>query len=65
MLLNNAGLSSTDERRLTKHGFEYAIGVNHFGHFLLTALLWERIVLSEGFRVINVSSLGHTAIHSK
>jgi len=35
------------------------IGVNHFGHFLLTNLLLDVLKKTPQFRVITVSSLGH------
>jgi NAD(P)-dependent dehydrogenase (short-subunit alcohol dehydrogenase family) len=38
------------------------IGTNHFGHFYLTQLLWERLRKVEGFRVINVSSAAHKGL---
>lgn len=36
VLLNNAGVMACPEAK-TKDGFEYQLGVNHFGHFVLTA----------------------------
>ena len=38
VLINNAGLAGS--RGQTADGFELAFGVNHPGHYLLTALLW-------------------------
>ncbi len=34
-------------------------GVNHFGHFYLTYLLWDNLKKCNNFRVINVSSKAH------
>ena len=35
------------------------IGVNHFGHFYLTYLLWRKLVESGNPRIVNVSSSAH------
>jgi NAD(P)-dependent dehydrogenase (short-subunit alcohol dehydrogenase family) len=56
MLFNNAGVMATPEAN-TADGFELQLGVNHLGHFLLTALLAPAIA-SDG-RIVQTTSLGH------
>jgi NAD(P)-dependent dehydrogenase (short-subunit alcohol dehydrogenase family) len=58
VLVNNAGIIS-DERRETRQGFEEMFGVNHLGHFLLTDLLVDRLVVSAPSRVVILSSMAH------
>ncbi len=57
LLICNAGLAGV--RGFTKSGFELAFGVNHMGHFLLTALLQERIKSSAPARIVTVASKAH------
>jgi NAD(P)-dependent dehydrogenase (short-subunit alcohol dehydrogenase family) len=57
ILCNNAGLMALP-RRETDEGFEMQLGVNHLGHFALTAHLIDMIVDSSG-RVVNQSSMAH------
>ncbi|MFH0760252.1 MAG: SDR family oxidoreductase [Bacteroidota bacterium] len=66
VLINNAGIL-TGHRQMTADGFEYQIGVNHLGHFLLTNLLIDLLKTSAPSRIVIVSSLGHFAgkIHFK
>lgn len=58
LLINNAGLMAIPYAR-TEDGFEMQFGVNHLGHFALTALLWERISKTPDSRIVNVSSAVH------
>ncbi len=54
VLINNAGVMATPERR-TKDGFELQIGTNHLGHFALTNLLLPHVT----DRVVSVASGAH------
>jgi NAD(P)-dependent dehydrogenase (short-subunit alcohol dehydrogenase family) len=54
-LICNAAIAQVAEREITVDGFESQLGVNHFGHFLLCGLLFERIEGSGG-RIVVVGS---------
>lgn len=58
LLINNAGVMALPLRR-TEEGFEMQFGVNHLGHFVLTALLVERLLAAPAARVVTVSSMMH------
>ena len=55
VLVNNAGLMGIPEAR-TEDGFEMQFGVNHLGHYVLTARLLPLMVLTPGSRVVTVTS---------
>jgi NAD(P)-dependent dehydrogenase (short-subunit alcohol dehydrogenase family) len=55
LLVNNAGVMATPEGR-TEDGFETQLGVNHLGHFALTALLLPALLRAPAARVVTVTS---------
>jgi NAD(P)-dependent dehydrogenase (short-subunit alcohol dehydrogenase family) len=57
-LINNAAIAQVPTRKLTVDGFESQLGTNHYGHFLLNGLLFDRIAESKG-RIVFVASLGY------
>jgi NAD(P)-dependent dehydrogenase (short-subunit alcohol dehydrogenase family) len=58
VLCNNAGVMAIPYRQ-TADGFEMQFGTNHLGHFALTGLLLDRLLVTEGARVVNVASGAH------
>jgi NAD(P)-dependent dehydrogenase (short-subunit alcohol dehydrogenase family) len=57
-LVNNAGLMALPHQT-TAQGYEMQFGVNHLAPFALTGHLLERLLATEGSRVVAVSSTGH------
>lgn len=57
VLINNAGVAG--QRGLTKDGFELMFGVNHLGHFALTAALLDCLAAAAPARVVTVASDSH------
>lgn len=55
VLIHNAGVMSPPGREMTAEGYELQLGVNHLGHFALTAGLLP--LLRRGARVVSVTSL--------
>ena len=57
-LICNAAIAQVPTQKLTKHGHESQLGTNHYGHFLLCGMLFNRIEESQG-RLVVVASLGY------
>lgn len=57
-LICNAAIAQVPTQKLTIDGHESMLGTNHYGHFLLAGLLFDRIEDSKG-RIVVVSSLGY------
>ena len=57
-LICNAAIAQVPSQKLTVDGHESMLGTNHYGHFLLSGLLYERIEASKG-RIVVVASLGY------
>lgn len=58
VLLNNAGVMMLPYG-VTVDGLERQQGINHFGHFLLTQLLFDLVKRSHDGRIVNIASLAH------
>ena len=63
LLINNAGVMFT-RKDVTTDGFELQFGTNHLGHFALTGLLLDRLLQTEGSRVVTMSSPVHRMCRS-
>ena len=57
-LICNAAIAQVPTQKFTKDGFESQLGTNHYGHFVLCRLLFDRIEESKG-RIVVVASLGY------
>ncbi|MFL5891770.1 MAG: oxidoreductase [Solirubrobacterales bacterium] len=58
ILVNNAGVMGIPERR-TVDGFEMQLGVDHLGHWALTALLMPALLRASAARIVTVTSTAH------
>ena len=57
-LICNAAVAQIAKQEFTSDGFESQLGINYFGHFLLTNLLFETLEKSLG-RIVVVGSEGY------
>ncbi len=62
VLVNNAGVF-LPKRATTVDGIEYTFAVNHLAPFLLTNLLFERLMASTPSRIITTSSVAYKGAH--
>ena len=58
LLVNNAGVMGIPERK-TVDGYEMQFGVDHLGHWTLTALLLSALLASPDARIVTVTSTAH------
>jgi NAD(P)-dependent dehydrogenase (short-subunit alcohol dehydrogenase family) len=58
ILVNNAGVMGIPERR-TADGFEMQLGVDHLGHWALTARLMPALLRAGAARIVTVTSTAH------
>src|SRR5215468_4663908 len=58
LLINNAGVMGIPEAKTTD-GFEMQFGVDHLGHWSLTALLLPALLRAPGARIVTVTSTAH------
>ena len=59
VLVNNAGLIFGAGRQLSADGNELGLATNHLGPFLLTALLFDKLLASPAARVVNLASMAY------
>jgi len=57
-LICNAAVAQIAKQEFTPDGFESHLGINHYGHFLLINLLFDRVEHSGG-RIVVVASEGY------
>lgn len=62
VLINNAGVMWPPKRETTKQGFELQLGINHLGHFALTAHLFDILKATPQSRIVSQSSIAHSMI---
>ena len=59
VLINNAGVMMIPEYTESGDGYEMHYATNYLGPFLLTSLLLDMLIHTEGSRIVNVSSIAH------
>lgn len=57
-LMCNAAIAQVPNQTFTTDGFKSKLGVNHYGHFLLCGLVYEKLAQSNG-RIVVVASEGY------
>lgn len=57
-LICNAAVAQVAKQEFTANGFESQLGINHYGHFLLINLLFDKLEETQG-RIVVVGSEGY------
>ncbi|MBX2841013.1 MAG: SDR family oxidoreductase [Flammeovirgaceae bacterium] len=57
-LICNAAVAQVAKQEFTPNGFESQLGINHYGHFLLVNLLFDKVEQTGG-RIVVVASEGY------
>jgi NAD(P)-dependent dehydrogenase (short-subunit alcohol dehydrogenase family) len=65
VLINNAGIGLTGERKVSQDGYELRFAVNYLAPFLLTHLLIPALKKGAPSRIVNVASIGQHPINFK
>lgn len=67
VLINNAaiggGPKGSQQRELSKDGYELRFAVNYLSHFLLTQKLLPLLISSAPARIVNIASIGQSPLH--
>lgn len=58
ILINNASIHN-DKFEKTKDGIESNFAINYLGHFLLTNMLLDILMITPQSRIINITSMTH------
>ncbi len=59
LLVNNAGMMGSRERRTSPDGSELTFATNHLGVFAFTGLLLDRVLSTSGSRIVTMSSISN------
>ena len=62
LLINNAGIIGSSERRESADGYEQVFAINYLSHFRLTRELLPVLEASAPARIVNVASIGQRAV---
>lgn len=63
LLINNAGICTSEPFQLTKEGYEITMATDYFGQVYLTQQLLPRMLQSQPARIVNMSSCGEAVGH--
>jgi NAD(P)-dependent dehydrogenase (short-subunit alcohol dehydrogenase family) len=65
IMILNAGVMALAQRELTKQGIEAQLGINLIGHYMLLAVMYDKIKMAEHGRVVITGSQFHKFANGK